>query len=39
MVIEGVKTTLSFHRSILSNAFFKKGEVYTNFIKRRMGEG
>lgn len=36
--IDGVKTTLPFHRSILSNAFFRKGEVYTNFIKRRMGE-
>lgn len=38
MVIEGIKTTLPFHRSILANAFFKRGEVYTNFVKRRMGE-
>jgi len=38
MVIEGVKTTLPFHRRVLANAFFRKGEVYTNFVKRRMGE-
>ncbi len=34
--IEGVKTTIPFHLEVLDNAFFKKGEVYTNFIQRRM---
>jgi len=34
--IEGVVTTIPFHQQVLSNAFFQKGEVYTNFIQRRM---
>jgi len=34
--LEGVKTTLSFHRRILRNAFYRRGEVYTNFIQRRI---
>ncbi|MBC9784902.1 acetyl-CoA carboxylase biotin carboxylase subunit [Heliobacterium chlorum] len=35
-VIEGVKTTIPFQQRVLENAFFQKGEVYTNFIQRRM---
>ncbi len=34
--LEGVKTTIPFHRKVLDNAFFRKGEVYTNFIQRRV---
>lgn len=34
--IEGVVTTIPFHLKILENAFFQRGEVYTNFIQRRM---
>ena len=34
--IGGIKTSLPLHREILANAFFRKGEVYTNFIYRRM---
>lgn len=37
--IGGIKTTLPLHREILANAFFRKGEVYTNFIYRRMKMG
>jgi acetyl-CoA carboxylase biotin carboxylase subunit len=37
-VVEGVRTTLPFHRSILANTFFRRGEVYTNFVQRRIGE-
>jgi len=38
-IIEGVPTTIPFHRKVLNNAFFKRGEVYTNFVQRRiMGE-
>jgi len=33
-----VSTTIPFHLKVLENAFFKKGEVYTNFIQRRMSE-
>jgi len=35
-VIEGIKTTIPFHLKVLDNTFFRRGEVYTNFIQRRM---
>lgn len=35
-VIEGVPTTIPFHKKVLNNAFFRRGEVYTNFIQRRI---
>jgi acetyl-CoA carboxylase biotin carboxylase subunit len=35
-VIMGLETTIPFHLKVLDNAFFKKGEVYTNFIARRV---
>ncbi|MDN5346888.1 MAG: acetyl-CoA carboxylase, biotin carboxylase subunit [Clostridia bacterium] len=34
-VIKGVPTTIPFHLKLLDNAFFRRGEVYTNFIQRR----
>ncbi|MBM3450672.1 MAG: acetyl-CoA carboxylase biotin carboxylase subunit, partial [Armatimonadetes bacterium] len=34
--ISGVRTTIPFHRAVLDNAFFRRGEVYTNFIQRRV---
>lgn len=36
LVIEGVPTTAPFQVKILKNAFYRRGEVYTNFIQRRM---
>ncbi|WP_031514873.1 acetyl-CoA carboxylase biotin carboxylase subunit [Desulfofalx alkaliphila] len=36
MVIEGVPTTAAFQQRILGNAFYRRGEVYTNFIQRRI---
>lgn len=36
--IEGIPTTIPFHLKVLDNAFFQKGEVYTNFIQRRMSD-
>jgi acetyl-CoA carboxylase biotin carboxylase subunit len=36
--IEKIKTTIPFHLKVLDNAFFQKGEFYTNFIQRRMGD-
>lgn len=33
-VVIGIATTIPFHLKILDNAFFRKGEVYTNFISR-----
>lgn len=35
-VIEGISTTIPFHLTILDNAFFQRGEFYTNFIQRRI---
>ncbi|MHB1653787.1 MAG: acetyl-CoA carboxylase biotin carboxylase subunit [Desulfitobacteriaceae bacterium] len=35
-VIEGISTTIPFHLRVLDNAFFRRGEVYTNFIQRRI---
>lgn len=35
-VIEGIATTIPFHLKVLENAFYRRGEVYTNFIQRRI---
>lgn len=35
--IDGIKTTIPFHRELLANAFFRRGETCTDFIRRRMG--
>lgn len=35
--IQGPSSTIPFHLEVLDNAFFRRGEVYTNFIQRRMG--
>jgi acetyl-CoA carboxylase biotin carboxylase subunit len=34
--VEGVRTTIPFHLRVLDNAFFRRGEIYTNFIQRRL---
>lgn len=35
-VVKGVPTTIPFHQQVLKNAFFQRGEIYTNFIQRRI---
>ncbi len=35
-VIKGVPTTIPFHKRVVGNAFFQRGEIYTNFIQRRI---
>lgn len=35
-VIEGVPTTIPFHLQVLNNAFYLQGEVYTDFLARRI---
>lgn len=35
-VIEGIHTTIPFQLRVLDNAFYQRGEVYTNFIQRRI---
>ncbi|MDQ7829337.1 MAG: acetyl-CoA carboxylase biotin carboxylase subunit [Armatimonadota bacterium] len=34
--IRGVPTTIPFHLRVLDNAWFRRGEVYTNFVQRRI---
>lgn len=34
--VSGIPTTIPFHLQVLHNAFFRRGEVYTNFIQRRI---
>ena len=34
--IEGVKTTIPFHLMVLNDDYFKRGEVFTNFIQTRI---
>jgi len=36
--VENIATTIPFHLRVLDNAFFQRGEVYTNFIQRRMSD-
>ncbi|MGB9868082.1 MAG: acetyl-CoA carboxylase biotin carboxylase subunit [Bacillota bacterium] len=38
MEVEGIPTTIPFHLKVMDNAFFLRGEVYTNFVQRRMLE-
>ncbi|MFH1454388.1 MAG: acetyl-CoA carboxylase biotin carboxylase subunit [Armatimonadota bacterium] len=35
-VIEGVKTTIPFHKKILNNAFFREGNIHTTFVEKEM---
>ena len=37
--IDGLKTTISFHQQVLSNAYFRRGDIATSFVQRRMGVG
>ncbi len=37
--IGGLKTNISYHQKIMSNAYFRRGELSTSFIKRCMGNG
>jgi acetyl-CoA carboxylase biotin carboxylase subunit len=37
--IAGVPSTIPFHLLVLDNAFFRRGEVYTNFVQRRIDLG
>ncbi|MGI6032902.1 MAG: acetyl-CoA carboxylase biotin carboxylase subunit [Coriobacteriales bacterium] len=38
-VIEGVATTIPFHRAVLENETFRSGKVYTDFIETEMNGG
>ncbi len=34
--IEGIPTTIPFHLKVLNNEYFRRGEVFTNFIQTRL---
>lgn len=36
MRIEGIKTSIPYHLRLLGNAYFRRGEVTTQFIERRL---
>ena len=36
MVVEGIRTTIPFHLRVLGNAYFRRGEVDTHFLERRI---
>ncbi|MFQ5758399.1 MAG: acetyl-CoA carboxylase biotin carboxylase subunit [Candidatus Bathyarchaeia archaeon] len=35
-VIEGVETTIPFHKKILDDEYFRRGEIHTDFIRERI---
>ena len=37
--VDGLKTTIPFHQQVLMNAYFRRGDIATNFVQRRMGVG
>ncbi|MDI6799097.1 MAG: acetyl-CoA carboxylase biotin carboxylase subunit [Actinomycetota bacterium] len=37
-IVVGIETIVPFHLKVIDNAFFKKGEIYTNFVARRIME-
>lgn len=37
-VIEGIKTTISFHKRVLANSLFKRGEISTGFVEKILAE-
>ena len=36
-VVEGVKTTIPFHKMIMEDECFQKGDIHINFIEERIG--
>ena len=38
MRVEGVRTTLDFHRRFLQNESFRRGEVHTTFVEAQLAQ-
>ena len=36
-LIEGVETTIPFHKKILNAECFRRGEIHTDFVRERIG--
>jgi acetyl-CoA carboxylase biotin carboxylase subunit len=39
MTIEGVKTTMPFHRKLLRDERFRNGDIHTTFVEETFGKG
>lgn len=37
-IVEPIKTTIPIHKEIMKNPIFRRGQMYTDFIPRTMGE-
>lgn len=37
--IDGIRTNISYQKQIIANPYFRKGELSTSFIPRRMSAG
>jgi acetyl/propionyl-CoA carboxylase alpha subunit len=37
-VIESVKTTIPFHKKIMEDEYYLKGDIHINFVEERIGE-
>ncbi len=35
-IVEGIKTTIPFHQKVMASSYFQKGEIYTNFLQKRI---
>jgi acetyl-CoA carboxylase biotin carboxylase subunit len=35
--LDGFKTTIPFHLEVMANAYFRRGDIATNFLQHRMG--
>ncbi|KHO62756.1 acetyl-CoA carboxylase [Thermoanaerobacter sp. YS13] len=35
-IIEGISTTIPFHKKIINTSLFKKGEIYTDFVAKEI---
>lgn len=38
-IVEPIKTTIPFHRQLMDNSLFRKGEISTHFIQEMLKEG
>jgi acetyl/propionyl-CoA carboxylase alpha subunit len=36
MIVDGVKTTVPFHRKVMAHPAFRSGDVFTDFISRHL---
>jgi acetyl-CoA carboxylase biotin carboxylase subunit len=37
-VVEGIKTTIPFHKKVMQNSSFRRGEFNTSFVETFLGK-